>query len=140
MKKYQAFPALFSVCFATACSNGLEEGKSATTITPVTTTAPAAPPPVQQPQQTATKGTVTLNPPHGQPGHRCDIKVGEPLTGTAPATTINTQPPQMQPVTNTVVAPSAPGTVAAGKNPPHGQPGHRCDIAVGAPLNSKPAQ
>jgi hypothetical protein len=25
-------------------------------------------------------------------------------------------------------------------NPSHGQPGHRCDIAVGAPLNSKPTQ
>lgn len=24
-------------------------------------------------------------------------------------------------------------------NPAHGQPGHRCDISVGAPLNSKPA-
>jgi len=24
-------------------------------------------------------------------------------------------------------------------NPPHGQPGHRCEIAVGAPLNSQPA-
>jgi len=24
-------------------------------------------------------------------------------------------------------------------NPAHGQPGHRCDIAVGAPLNSAPA-
>jgi len=24
-------------------------------------------------------------------------------------------------------------------NPEHGQPGHRCDIAVGAPLNSTPA-
>jgi len=23
-------------------------------------------------------------------------------------------------------------------NPAHGQPGHRCDISVGAPLNSKP--
>jgi hypothetical protein len=28
---------------------------------------------------------------------------------------------------------------APGMNPPHGEPGHRCDIAVGAPLNSKPA-
>ncbi len=27
---------------------------------------------------------------------------------------------------------------AAGLNPAHGQPGHRCDIAVGAPLNSAP--
>ncbi|HEX5667757.1 MAG TPA: hypothetical protein VFX73_03075, partial [Chitinophagaceae bacterium] len=27
---------------------------------------------------------------------------------------------------------------ATGLNPEHGKPGHRCDIAVGAPLNSKP--
>jgi hypothetical protein len=33
--------------------------------------------------------------------------------------------------TNTAVAP--------GMNPAHGQPGHRCDIPVGSPLNSKPA-
>ncbi len=35
--------------------------------------------------------------------------------------------------TNTV---TTPATVAKGMNPAHGQPGHRCDIAVGAPLNS----
>ena len=29
---------------------------------------------------------------------------------------------------------------AAGMNPAHGQPGHRCDIPVGAPLNSPPGQ
>ena len=29
---------------------------------------------------------------------------------------------------------------APGMNPPHGQPGHRCEIPVGAPLNSKPVQ
>ena len=28
------------------------------------------------------------------------------------------------------------GTVATGMNPAHGQSGHRCDIPVGAPLNS----
>ena len=27
-------------------------------------------------------------------------------------------------------------TVAKGMNPAHGQPGHRCDIAVGTPLNT----
>ena len=37
------------------------------------------------------------------------------------------------------------GTTAAtqtsvGMNPAHGQPGHRCDIAVGAPLNSAPVK
>ncbi|MCS3867753.1 hypothetical protein J3D55_000669 [Chryseobacterium ginsenosidimutans] len=35
------------------------------------------------------------------------------------------------------VAPTAAVT-APGMNPPHGQPGHRCDIPVGQPLNSKP--
>ncbi|MFT5254085.1 MAG: hypothetical protein ACI87N_003148 [Flavobacteriales bacterium] len=28
---------------------------------------------------------------------------------------------------------------AKGMNPPHGEKNHRCDIAVGAPLNSKTA-
>ncbi|MFE3867160.1 hypothetical protein ACFX5E_03615 [Flavobacterium sp. LS2P90] len=31
---------------------------------------------------------------------------------------------------------ATPVPVAKGMNPAHGQPGHRCDIAVGAPLNS----
>ena len=30
--------------------------------------------------------------------------------------------------------------IAPGMNPPHGQPGHRCDIAVGAPLDSPPGK
>jgi hypothetical protein len=30
-------------------------------------------------------------------------------------------------------------SAAVAKNPAHGQPGHRCDIPVGAPLNSPPA-
>lgn len=54
--------------------------------------------------------SLTRNPPHGQPGHRCDIPVGDPLPV----------------VTNSNVK----------LNPPHGQPGHRCDIAVGSPLPS----
>lgn len=66
-------------------------------------------PPVQQPIQTTTSGGV--NPPHGQPGHRCDIAVGAPLGG------------------NSMI-----NNTAANLNPPHGQAGHRCDIAVGAPL------
>ena len=27
----------------------------------------------------------TLNPPHGEPHHRCDLEVGAPLNGSAPA-------------------------------------------------------
>ncbi len=34
----------------------------------------------------------------------------------------------------------ATATTAPGLNPAHGQPGHRCDIAVGAPLNSPAAK
>ena len=100
-----------------------------------------------------------LNPPHGQPGHRCDIAVGAPLNS-APAQPQNAQPTQAaQPANNgqgflgqgnaQAAAPQAtqaapqqaakPAQVTApgmqGKpNPAHGQPGHRCDIAVGQPL------
>lgn len=94
-----------------------------------------------------------LNPPHGQPGHRCDIAVGAPLNS-APAQPQNAQ--AAQPANNgqgflgqgnaqaaaTQAAPqqaAKPAQVTApgmqGKpNPAHGQPGHRCDIAVGQPL------
>jgi hypothetical protein len=73
---------------------------------------------LQQVTPTTTKTTnsqgVALNPPHGQPNHRCDIKVGEPL--------------------NTPAASSNTTSGNGGINPPHGQPGHRCDIKVGDPL------
>jgi len=67
-----------------------------------------------------------LNPPHGQPGHRCDIAVGAPLDGTS----TNAAPTQIN-MQNEANATPATGE---GLNPPHGQPGHRCDIQVGAPL------
>jgi len=94
-----------------------------------------------------TKG---MNPAHGQPGHRCDIAVGAPLNsppGKAPvapqpAKTVVTKTPVVSVSTtnNTpalLTAPNASATpivTAPGMNPPHGQEGHRCDIAVGAPL------
>lgn len=138
MRWYKLLRAVVAVCIvSSSCSNGMEEGSSSSITPAATTPATITLPPPQQPQQTAAAGSVQLNPPHGQPGHRCDIKVGEPLTGAAPAT-ITTQP-QQQPM-GTVVNPPTQGAAAAGKNPAHGQPGHRCDIAVGAPLNSTPAQ
>jgi hypothetical protein len=100
---------------------------------------------VQQPTSAQTQTAPGMNPPHGQPGHRCDIAVGAPLNS-KPAQ--NTQPqkvtptvtpkPAEQPVMNinsksgstTIVGSTTP----PGMNPPHGQEGHRCDIAVGAPL------
>jgi len=84
-----------------------------------------------------------INPAHGQPGHRCDIAVGAPLNsaptqqGQAAPQTVQVNQGQPQVVTTTT---TAPVKTAKGMNPPHGQPGHRCDIAVGAPLNSAPAK
>ncbi|WP_066839323.1 hypothetical protein [Rufibacter ruber] len=80
-------------------------------------------------------GAVAVNPPHGQPGHRCDLQVGAPLPSTpqpSPAVTTSAPAPATQVVTPTPAP--APVTTAPGMNPPHGQPGHRCDIQVGAPL------
>ena len=71
-----------------------------------------------------------MNPPHGQPGHDCAIAVGAPLNSkgqTAPA-----QP--VSPVGAPTLTVPAISTTAPGLNPPHGQPGHDCSIAVGAPL------
>ena len=81
-----------------------------------------------------------MNPSHGQPGHRCDIPVGAPLNSPVATTAAS---PQVVSTTRTTVVPSTAVTVpqtAKGMNPPHGQPGHRCDIAVGAPLNSPVAE
>jgi hypothetical protein len=108
--------------------------------TPATTT--AITPAGLTPAGTNTAG-VKLNPAHGQPGHDCAIAVGQPLTGSKPA---QTNPVQISstpaPATNTVTAAPPPiqatGT-KSGLNPAHGQPGHRCEIAVGAPLSSAPA-
>jgi len=109
----------------------------------------ATPPPAAA--QAAT-GSGKMNPAHGQPGHRCEIAVGAPLDGpvTKPAMSVGTAPSQ-KPVTMPAPQPAATAkpaaspagtsaTVAPGTNPPHGQPGHRCDISVGAPLDGKPKQ
>ncbi|WP_027380478.1 hypothetical protein [Chryseobacterium daeguense] len=113
-----------------------------------------------QPTQNAAAPAATapgMNPPHGQPGHRCDIPVGQPLNS-APAQpakpgsqnvtvnanqgqTIQIDPNALQPGKFSVDKNGKAKTVktAPGMNPPHGEPGHRCDIPVGQPLNSKPA-
>ncbi|MDN3695309.1 hypothetical protein QWZ06_25275 [Chryseobacterium tructae] len=91
-----------------------------------------------------------MNPPHGQPGHRCDIPVGQPLNGQPSATpasqNINVGANNSIQIDPNSVSPSKiadnnakPVKTAPGMNPPHGQPGHRCDIPVGQPLSSKPA-
>ena len=98
---------------------------------------------------------VMLNPPHGEPNHRCDIPVGAPLNS-PPANTnmqttgksaVNTTPITInQPVTPTnenavrtnpsQTQSTMPGNIGDKPrlNPPHGQPHHRCDIPVGSSL------
>jgi hypothetical protein len=93
----------------------------------------------------ASGNTGPVNPAHGAPGHRCDIAVGAPLNSPAaqtqtagqPAQTGQVNPNQQNVVTTTTMVPAK---VAKGMNPSHGQPGHRCDIPVGAPLNSPVAK
>jgi hypothetical protein len=86
----------------------------------------------------ATTATVLagVNPAHGQPNHRCDIAVGEPLNATTTAAATNNVSVQTPPVVNTTASSNA---TAKGINPPHGEKNHRCDIAVGAPLNATPS-
>lgn len=100
---------------------------------------------------TSASGT-KLNPAHGEPGHRCEIPVGAPLDSepgsyvepnlsvtptTPPAPTA--APSIMPPITTTTppdydksLTPAQ--MLAKGLNPPHGEAGHKCEIAVGAPL------
>jgi hypothetical protein len=87
--------------------------------------------------------TARLNPAHGQPGHDCSVAVGAPLKKTAAAVsapakaTLASVPVETTPTTAPVVA-SAPNFNANAKiNPAHGQPGHDCAVAVGAPLPVK---
>src|SRR5699024_7251570 len=63
-----------------------------------------------------TDAEVALNPPHVEPGHRCDIQVVQPLPTNTNATNTNTNNSGQR------------------LNPPHGQPGHVCEIPVGQPL------
>lgn len=87
-----------------------------------------------------------LNPAHGEPFHRCDIQVGAPIDSApqqmnAPQTmpqpgtnnSFNTNPISTSPA----IAPAAPVQATGPKpalNPAHGEPHHRCDLQVGAPL------
>lgn len=148
--------------FFTSCKKELEpqessEAKADTTATAATPAAPTTITPVQanQPVQATTavtpqpaqvaKTAPGMNPPHGQPGHRCEIAVGAPLSS-APAKSQPKMTPTpgsatVKPVGNSgapalLSQPAAtPVTATApGMNPPHGQEGHVCSVAVGAPL------
>jgi hypothetical protein len=132
-----------------ACYSCSEPKKdNVVTITPGAPLFPSLPAATQAGQPGA---AANVNPPHGQPGHNCAVPVGAPLNA-APAPALNAGAPAAPAAGPTVAAAgplAAPGTqttatpapaaVAPGTNPPHGQPGHDCSVAIGAPLKKKPA-
>ena len=134
------FPAYLFFIFFVSCKSKPENKEQAPSVLPPASMIS----PVSNDSSVLSNNTtgVTLNPAHGQPGHRCDITVGAPLNGPAA-----TNSPQSTVASNPVIVPpnlpkintNANATTAT-LNPKHGEPGHRCDISVGAPLNSKPTQ
>lgn len=126
--------------------------------------------PIQPVEDVTTKQPTTeqnntkamLNPPHGQPYHRCDIPVGAPLNSQEANTTLqstNNQVQAIEPKSKASAAspsnnyntptienakrlntPQSRNSVPSNNgikpqlNPPHGQPFHRCEIPVGSPL------
>lgn len=158
--KYILYSAFF-FCFAALIScgeneaggAGLEPAKASlpTFIPPANLPANTTPLPANASMEPANNNAIIsssagkLNPAHGQPGHRCDVSVGAPL----PAASLpNVKPAALtSPVINSPVQatpalltkPIAAPVVAAGINPAHGQPGHRCDVSVGAALPKEDA-
>ena len=88
-----------------------------------------------------------LNPEHGQPYHRCEIQVGAPIDSAptqnaAPAVmpqqNVSTKGFNTNPISPSVAPVASPSQAIGPKpanNPEHGQPHHRCDLQVGAPLS-----
>ncbi|WP_289022265.1 hypothetical protein [uncultured Salegentibacter sp.] len=68
--------------------------------------------------------TPDVNPPHGQPGHRCDMPVGASLTESNSSS-------QQQEMTSSPIRLREDKPT---KNPAHGEPYHDCSIPVGADL------
>lgn len=108
---------------------------SATTVS--TTENAVTPAPLNASPVASTSGRPALNPEHGQPYHRCEIAVGAPIDS-APTQQNATPQAQTPSILSPTVTPSAPVPQALGPkpavNPAHGEPHHRCDLAVGAPL------
>ena len=143
--------------FSDSFSGPIDTVAATAATTSVATATPAGTAPAMAQPVVTAKG---MNPAHGQPGHRCDIAVGAPLNSppgkgeaTKPApivktTTVSSNTAQPGVVTsngatitttnnNAGAATVSPVVTPEGMNPPHGQAGHDCAVAVGAPLPKK---
>lgn len=127
---------LFALTLLCACNSEKKETAQAVIPTPTGIQGLQKSNAVQPTAQNA-KTNLIFNPPHGDAGHTCALAVGAPLHQTAAVQPQKSASPQ--PIT--VPAPSVAMNTSGKKlNPKHGEPGHRCDIAIGAPLDSKPTQ
>ncbi|MBH1958697.1 MAG: hypothetical protein I8H68_01165 [Flavobacteriia bacterium] len=144
--------AAFTVsCKNTKATESQTKAASEAAVTPAGENTAASTDATAQNSTTVTTSTdgnrPALNPAHGEPYHRCDIQVGAPLDSPAPVQAAAPQVvPQQAPVSNNFntnpispsAAPSVSSTSALGPkpalNPAHGEPHHRCDLQVGAPL------
>ena len=108
-----ALPALLAM----ACSDSKPEKDNSLVVPAEATTAPA----VVDAASTPATDAASINP---------------ATDAVLPTTTTVSEPAKTS--TQAAPAPAKTATTAA-LNPAHGEPGHRCDIPVGAPLNS-PAQ
>jgi hypothetical protein len=134
------FAFVFFLAFGLAFISCNNDSSSETTETQGETMDVMTPTPAEFPSMEGGAPAGNLNPPHGQPGHRCDIAVGSPLDGPtgggdniSPVFQESPVQIQTQPAVQPATQPAATGSGRI--NPPHGQPGHRCDISVGAPLD-----
>ena len=141
----------FLLCFSAslvACNSGIDEKMSEQQAAPtLQNTVQPASQGTLQPASASAPGTASgaINPPHGQPGHNCDIAVGAPLNSQPVAQPVNAAPSnQLLTQPQVSVAPTQGGAIAAPQgtspsnvrlNPAHGQPGHNCAVEVGKPLN-----
>ena len=139
MKYYFTLITAGILAFTISCNQSKNE--SDVHISPVETSESVPPQdsltiekePTVQSVPAAANPLLTVNPPHGEPGHRCDIPVGAslssaPATVQQPATTVVT--PTVTPEPSQSISSLPSGT----PNPPHGEPGHRCEIPVGQAL------
>ncbi|MFM7080135.1 MAG: hypothetical protein ACKOYC_10155 [Bacteroidota bacterium] len=137
-----------------ACGGSDEKEAPATDTIPAINDSTSVPVSVSIPDTAPQMGqsALRINPPHGEPGHVCEVEVGKPipdnLKSAAPAEkitaapnnnpiTVNPAPANNMSKTISTVPATSPNPAAAtapGMNPPHGEPGHDCAIPVGAPL------
>lgn len=118
-----------SICFLvlalSACNTSPQ--KSQNVINPTPAGVPSA-------QSVPASERPTHNPAHGQPYHDCALAVGAPLNAVNPAPApVNAAPANNTPVVTEEAA--VPAQKGVKLNPEHGQPGHSCSVAVGAPLS-----